>query len=310
MIRFSLLLAVVVTISTFCQQPARAQANDADGGIIEVHMTASTLLKNGSLDYRYSKHAWEALEERAKKAASDGYSGEAEYLFDQARIYALRRTPDNSQLLISLHDEAKFYAKLGKVDDAERLYELAYTQYRADKNSQHMLAEKAQILSEYATILSTSGNASKSETVAKDSKALAAAAAEQASKNQIPWQPPINAATNADVDIGPYIATLQRKVLEKWRPLRRDCDQIRVVVVFKLDKEGAVSNLRLDHPSKSETANASALKAIESAAPFGQLPLGSDMDIYCQFDGITKHPVRPVRGKVVPAGQEPAKPKQ
>jgi TonB family protein len=85
-----------------------------------------------------------------------------------------------------------------------------------------------------------------------------------------------------DVDFGPYMADLQRKIKQSW--VFPKCDNSRrVVVVFKVRKDGELTNLRLDHSSGIALADKAALLAIEHAAPFQSLPVGAPNDIDIQY---------------------------
>jgi TonB family protein len=90
------------------------------------------------------------------------------------------------------------------------------------------------------------------------------------------------AAAQADVDFGPYMADLQRRIKRAWFPPKGN-ESKRVVVVFKIHKDGTMSNLRLDHSSGLAIADQAALKAVENAAPFRPLPAGAQDDVDIQF---------------------------
>jgi len=89
-------------------------------------------------------------------------------------------------------------------------------------------------------------------------------------------------AAQADVDFGPYMADLQRRIKRAWFPPKGN-ESKRVVVVFKVHKGGELSNLRLDHSSGVAVADQAALKAVENAAPFRPLPAGANDDVDIQF---------------------------
>jgi TonB family protein len=84
------------------------------------------------------------------------------------------------------------------------------------------------------------------------------------------------------VDFGPYMADLQRRIKRSWFPPRGD-ETRRVVVVFKVDRDGRLSKLRLDKSSGVTRADQAALKAVENAAPFHHLPEGAPGDVDIQF---------------------------
>lgn len=92
-------------------------------------------------------------------------------------------------------------------------------------------------------------------------------------------------AAQADVDFGPYMADLQRRIKKCWFPPRGN-ESKRVVVVFKVHTDGTLSDLRIDKSSTVAVADQAALKAVNDAAPFRPLPPGapSDVDIQFTFD--------------------------
>jgi TonB family protein len=89
----------------------------------------------------------------------------------------------------------------------------------------------------------------------------------------------------ADVDFGPYMADLQRRIKKHWFPPKGN-ESKRVVVVFKVHSGGELSGLHLDHSSGVAIADNAALKAVEDAAPFRPLPAGAPdaVDIQFTFD--------------------------
>jgi len=89
-------------------------------------------------------------------------------------------------------------------------------------------------------------------------------------------------SAQADVDFGPYMSDLQRRIKRAWFPPKGN-ESKRVVVVFKIHRGGELSNLRLDHSSGVASADQAALKAVENAAPFRQLPAGAPDDVDIQF---------------------------
>ena len=83
-------------------------------------------------------------------------------------------------------------------------------------------------------------------------------------------------AAQKDVDFGPYMADLQRRIKRAWFPPRGQ-ENRRVVVVFKIHKEGELSNLRLVTSSGTASADKAAMSAVENAAPFRPCPLARPM---------------------------------
>lgn len=89
-------------------------------------------------------------------------------------------------------------------------------------------------------------------------------------------------SSQRDVDFGPYMADLQRKVKREWIPPaiskggRAQCQ-------FKILSDGRIEQLRLLDGSISEGLSEAALKAVRKAAPFRQLPDGAPPDVDIQF---------------------------
>lgn len=84
------------------------------------------------------------------------------------------------------------------------------------------------------------------------------------------------------VDFGAYMSELQRRIKKAWFP-PRDLETKRVVVVFKIGRDGHLMKLRLERGSGAAVADNAALKAVETAAPFAPLPDGADEDVDIQF---------------------------
>jgi TonB family protein len=77
-----------------------------------------------------------------------------------------------------------------------------------------------------------------------------------------------------DVDYGPYMADLIRRVKRAWTPPKGEEDKV-VAVRFKIGRGGQLSELKIEQSSGSPAADQAATKAVEQAAPFRQLPAGS-----------------------------------
>ncbi len=88
-----------------------------------------------------------------------------------------------------------------------------------------------------------------------------------------------------DIDFGPYMADLQRRIKRNWFP-PTDAASKRVTARFTIHQSGKLSNLRLSASSGSAVADQAALKAISNAAPFALLPPGApeSVDIEFKFD--------------------------
>lgn len=89
-------------------------------------------------------------------------------------------------------------------------------------------------------------------------------------------------AAEKDIDFGPYMADLQRRIKRAWFPPKGN-ESKRVMVVFKVHRNGTMSNLRLGRSSGLAIADQAALKAVTNAAPFRPLPSGAPDDVDIQF---------------------------
>ncbi len=96
---------------------------------------------------------------------------------------------------------------------------------------------------------------------------------------------PLSLAARKDIDFGPYMNDLQRRIKRAWRPPRGN-ESKRVIVTFKINRDGELSNLLIKKGSGFEPSDKAALLAIQNAAPFGRLPEGAPnaVDIEFTFD--------------------------
>ncbi|HEY9868390.1 MAG TPA: TonB family protein [Candidatus Obscuribacterales bacterium] len=88
--------------------------------------------------------------------------------------------------------------------------------------------------------------------------------------------------SEGDVDFGPYMADLQRRIKRAWLP-PSGTESKRAVVIFKVHKDGNVSHMTLEKSSGVASFDQAALKAIENAAPVLELPDGAPEDVDIQF---------------------------
>jgi len=84
------------------------------------------------------------------------------------------------------------------------------------------------------------------------------------------------------VDFSLYMAELQRRIKRAWFPPKIARSK-RVQVIFKVHRNGEMTNLRLANSSGLTAADEAALKAIEAAAPFHPLPAGAPADVDIEF---------------------------
>jgi TonB family protein len=90
------------------------------------------------------------------------------------------------------------------------------------------------------------------------------------------------AGAQVDVDFGPYMADLQRRIKKQWFPPKNE-ESKRVVVVFKVHSAGEVSDLRIDHSSGSKLVDDAGLAAVKNASPLKLLPKGAPESVDIQF---------------------------
>jgi Ca-activated chloride channel family protein len=92
------------------------------------------------------------------------------------------------------------------------------------------------------------------------------------------------ASASADVDFGPYMAGLQRSIKHVWMPPKGN-ESKQVVVTFKLDRAGHVSDERITRSSGVNIADQAALRAVRDSV-LRPLPseASSPVDIQFTFD--------------------------
>ena len=87
-------------------------------------------------------------------------------------------------------------------------------------------------------------------------------------------------------DFGPYMRELQRRIKRNWHPPRGN-ESKRVVVLFKVSRDGRLLRLNINKTSGNPEADDAALESVKMSAPFRPLPpeyQGSDIDIQFTFD--------------------------
>jgi TonB family protein len=89
---------------------------------------------------------------------------------------------------------------------------------------------------------------------------------------------------DAEVDMGPYMRELQKRIKAYWHPPKGNENKIKVS--FKVFKDGHITKLKLTSSSGVGPADDAALEAVQDAVPFAQLPagVGDDVDINFTFD--------------------------
>lgn len=87
-------------------------------------------------------------------------------------------------------------------------------------------------------------------------------------------------------DFGPYMRELQRRIKMNWDPPKGN-ESKRVVLLFKIAKDGRLLSVRVSKSSGIQAADKAAISAVELTAPFKPLPpefKGSSVDIQFTFD--------------------------
>lgn len=81
--------------------------------------------------------------------------------------------------------------------------------------------------------------------------------------------------TIKDVDFGPYMAELQRRIKHRWIPPKTPLSN-RTRVIFHVSLTGELSGLRLERSSGNAAVDQAAMQAVRDAAPFPNLPKGAE----------------------------------
>ncbi|MBS1953137.1 MAG: TonB C-terminal domain-containing protein [Cyanobacteria bacterium SZAS-4] len=86
-----------------------------------------------------------------------------------------------------------------------------------------------------------------------------------------------------DIDFGPYMRQMQRKIKHCWYPPKGQ-ETKRMCVSFSIDAHGQVSDLKVFRASGCALCDDAGLKAVSNAAPFDPLPDGAPEDVNIQFE--------------------------
>lgn len=84
----------------------------------------------------------------------------------------------------------------------------------------------------------------------------------------------------------PYMANLEKDIKVNWHPPHQEKNDY-IVVMFLVEKDGNLKDLKITEPSKNTEANKAALDAVEKTAPFKPLPkefTGKSVPIEFSFD--------------------------
>lgn len=87
-------------------------------------------------------------------------------------------------------------------------------------------------------------------------------------------------------DFGPYMRELQKNIKANWTPPKGN-ESKRVVLLFKIAKDGRLLSVKVFKSSGMFSADEAAIKAVNITAPFKPLPKefkGKSVDIQFTFD--------------------------
>lgn len=85
-----------------------------------------------------------------------------------------------------------------------------------------------------------------------------------------------------EIDYGPYMNNLKKQITAHWKPPVQPSTKY-CKVLFKVEKNGTLKDLKLTESSGTSIVDISALKAVSEAAPFPSLPDGSANTVDIQF---------------------------
>lgn len=87
-----------------------------------------------------------------------------------------------------------------------------------------------------------------------------------------------------DIDFGPYMADLQKRIKNNWHPPKSNQSR-RVKVHFEVHSDGVVSNIRIQQSSGVPEVDETLITAVKNASPFSPFPAGSPDDMNLEFTG-------------------------
>lgn len=107
----------------------------------------------------------------------------------------------------------------------------------------------------------------------------------EAQATRLPPQDQPTITEQEEVDFGPFMSQLHRKIVSCWHPVHGKQSR-RTVISFTVMQDGRLTNLQLERSSHSKAVDKAALNAVDQAAPFGSLPKGSseEVAIRCTFN--------------------------
>jgi TonB family protein len=91
-----------------------------------------------------------------------------------------------------------------------------------------------------------------------------------------------NGNGNGEIDFGAYLAEMQKRIKRAWYPPKGN-ESKRIMVSFRISRNGTVSDINLVKSSGLTIADDAAIAAIETVSPLPQLPAGSPDSIQVKF---------------------------
>jgi TonB family protein len=85
-----------------------------------------------------------------------------------------------------------------------------------------------------------------------------------------------------EVDFGPYMAELQRRIRKHWFPPHAPTTRV-AIVTFCLARDGTLSNVRLIQSTGEKSSDDAALQAVQESSPFHELPQGAPPQVDIEF---------------------------
>lgn len=87
---------------------------------------------------------------------------------------------------------------------------------------------------------------------------------------------------NKDVDFGPFMAELQKRIKRNWKPPKANVTK-RVIARFEVDSEGNIKKARIRQSSGSTQMDNAALASLASTSPVDALPDGAPASVEVDF---------------------------
>lgn len=92
-----------------------------------------------------------------------------------------------------------------------------------------------------------------------------------------------NGGTGDDLDFGPFIADMQKRIRKSWFPPPGNESKV-ITLKFKVSAHGEVSSIRLVKSSGLSIADNAAITAVKNASPFSNLPAGANDPTEVKFN--------------------------